>query len=82
MGQKGDNFMSDSDQKKINMSDLFWQKLGEYVKEPSDEALSTMMRALRWARHEDRALANSFIHAMDWCGVNYQAEFDKHGWEA
>ena len=74
--------MSDSDQKKINMSDLFWQKLGEYVKEPTDEALSSMMRALRWARPGDRALANSFVYAMDWCGVNYQAEFDKHGWEA
>ena len=64
-----------------DMSELFWMKLSEYVKEPNFAALKMMERAWLWAIHEDGALANSFIHALHWVGINdIYEEYEKHGW--
>lgn len=65
-----------------DMSELFWMKLGEYVKHPTFEAFLLMLRAWEWAVHEDKALANSFTHALKWCKINtWWEEAEKHGWK-
>lgn len=65
-----------------DMSDLFWTKLGEYVKHPTNEALVLIRRALDWACHEDNALANSFNHALKWAGIDdLWEEAEKQGYE-
>ncbi len=64
-----------------DMSDLFWMKLSEYIKEPNFAALKMMERAWLWAVHEDVALGNSFMHALHWAGIeDFYEEYEKHGW--
>ena len=63
-----------------DMSELFWMKLGEYVKNPTSEALILMLRAWEWACHSDHALANSFTHAIHWAGItDWWEEAEKRG---
>ena len=63
-----------------DLSELFWIHLIKYVKEPNEHSLYMMDRAMDWAAHDDHGLANSFRHALEWCGIDIYTEQEK--WEA
>lgn len=64
--------------KKADMSDAFWSHLGRYVKRPNQRSLSVMNMAYLWACHDDHGLANSFSHALKWCGIDLCDELDRN----
>lgn len=58
-----------------DMSELFWIHLGIWAKEPNIKSLEIMRHAYLWAVHDNKGLANSFVHAMEWAGIkNIQLE--------
>lgn len=62
---------------KEDMSEAFWIHLGKYQKAPNRESLVVMYRALLWAHHDDHGLSNSFSHALEWCGINIDVEWER-----
>ncbi len=56
------------------LSDLFWEQLSAYVKEPNQKSLDIINWTYLWAVHDNKALANSFAHALSWAGINCYAE--------
>lgn len=78
---RGENIRHASDFKDWSMrdmSELFWQHLGKYIKEPNEDSILLVERAFDWAVHADKALANSFLHALEWAGIDLYAELDKY----
>lgn len=55
---------------KHDLSEGFWTHLGIYAKKPNKKSFLILRRAWLWAVHDDHGLANSFTHALDWCGVD------------
>ena len=72
--QKAENFSSWS---KKDLSEAFWLHLGIYKKHPNKRSLRIIEMAFHWACHDDHGLANSFNHAMKWCGIDLYAEFKR-----
>lgn len=59
---------------KRDMSEAFWMHLGIYVKHPNQKSLSVINSAYLWAVHDDKALANSFHHALQWANIDLITE--------
>ena len=57
-----------------DISELFWQHLIRYQKEPNLRSLEIMELVFYWAKHENHAFCNSISHAMEWCGISIIAE--------
>lgn len=55
---------------KRDMSEAFWMHLGIYVKHPNQKSLQVINSAYLWAVHDDKALANSFHHALQWAKID------------
>lgn len=72
--QKTENFSSWS---KKDLSEAFWLHLGIYKKCPNRRSLRIIEMAFHWACHDDHGLANSFNHAMKWCGLDLYTEFER-----
>ncbi len=53
-----------------DISELFWQHLIRYQKEPNLRSLEIMEFAFYWAKHENHAFCTSISHAMKWCGIS------------
>lgn len=53
-----------------DLSDLFWETLAAYQKEPNARSMDILRWTYLWAVHDNRALANSFAHALSWAGIN------------
>lgn len=62
---------------KRDMSEAFWMHLGIYVKRPNQRSLSVINAAYLWAVHDDKGLANSFHHAMQWAKIDLFAEQER-----
>lgn len=62
-----------------HMSDLFWDHLAEYRKNPNGNSMEIIYMAYLWAVHADKALANSFVHAMRWIGIK-NLEKERRRW--
>lgn len=62
---------------KRDMSEAFWMHLGIYVKHPNQKSLSVINAAYLWAVHDDKALANSFHHALQWAKIDLFNEQDR-----
>lgn len=62
---------------KRDMSEAFWMHLGIYVKHPNQKSLQVINAAYLWAVHDDKALANSFHHALQWAKIDLFAEQDR-----
>lgn len=57
-----------------DLSEAFWLHLGIYTKHPNQRSLSILNMAFNWAVHADKGLANSFGHALKWCGIDLYGE--------
>lgn len=60
-----------------HIADLFWAHLAKYQKEPNQRSLDILMRAYLWAIHDSHGLSRNFKHALDWCGINLDAEMNR-----
>ena len=72
--QKTEHFKTWS---KEDLSEAFWLHLGIYKKHPNRRSLNILEMAFHWACHDDHGLANSFNHAMKWCGIDLYTEFER-----
>ena len=81
--ERGESIKAESDFKSWDhkdLSELFWIHLGKYVKEPNEHSLRLIELAWYWAVHDNKALSNSFSHALKWAGIDLFTEYVKHGW--
>ena len=61
-----------------DLSEAFWLHLGIYTKCPNQRSLSVLGMAFNWAVHADKGLANSFAHALKWCGIDLHDEEERN----